>query len=99
MSDNLSSFMNLPRLEQLFGQLMAQLAQQEGEIAALKERCAAAETTAARVGDLEAQLLRLETVAALPGGGSLGRRVVENGAAVARRPLAQARLARRGGGG
>ncbi|KAH8061242.1 hypothetical protein JL721_8903 [Aureococcus anophagefferens] len=84
MSDNLSSFMNLPRLEQLFGQLMAQLAQQEGEIAALKDRCAAAETTAARVGDLEAQLLRLETVAALPGGGSLGRRVVENGAAVAR---------------
>ena len=47
------------RLEQLFGQLMAQLAQQEGEIAALKERCAAAETTAARVGDLEAQLRSL----------------------------------------
>ena len=44
MSDNLSSFMNLPRLEQLFGQLMAQLAQQEGEIAALKEGCGAAET-------------------------------------------------------
>ena len=83
-SENLSGFLNLPRLEQMFGQLMAQLAQQEGEIAALKERCARYDAVATRVSGLEAQVLRLETVSALPGGGSLGRRVVENGAAVAR---------------
>ena len=75
-SENLSGFLNLPRLEQMFGQLMAQLAQQEGEIAALKERCARYDAVATRVSGLEAQVLRLETVSALPGRG-LGRRAVE----------------------
>ena len=65
MSDNLSSFMNLPRLEQLFGQLMARLAHQETEIAALQTAARHNATLEARCAGLEAQLARLEAATSL----------------------------------
>ena len=37
-STTLSGILNLPKLEQVFGQLMTRIAQQEAEIAWLRER-------------------------------------------------------------
>lgn len=61
----LQGILNLPRLEQLFGQLMARLAHQETEIAALQSAARHNATLEARCGGLEAQLARLEAATSL----------------------------------
>ena len=61
----LQGILNLPRLEQLFGQLMARLAHQETEIAALQTAARHNATLEARCAGLEAQLARLEAATSL----------------------------------